>query len=262
MLRFRSRVLIVATVGIALLGFAQMAEAQSQTGWTSQGQQLPAPRGLSFSLYNQTQAYDILNLNFAFPGIDPAMVPQLEVDNRTTTYHLKLDYWLAPYLNIFAIGGKVNGTTSIKLRDIDLGVPLQLNDLKVTYRGWIYGAGATLAAGWNKCFVTTTYQYTEADLDVATSSIRAEVIIPKIGLQLERGAVWVGAMHQDAEENHSGIFDMPLLGSIPYEVELGEEEPWSYMIGMAADLGKDYVLIMEGGFGSRNTVFASIERRF
>jgi hypothetical protein len=255
-------VLIVAITGITLLSFAQVAGAQSQTGWTSQGQKLPAPRGLGFSIYNQTQAYDILNLSFDFPGIDPALVPQLDVDNRTTTYHLKLDYWLAPYLNVFAMGGKVHGKTSIKLRDIDLGVPLQLNDLTVSYKGWVYGVGATLAAGWNQYFVTTTYQYTEADLDVATSSIQAQVIVPKIGRQLEHGAVWVGAIHQDTEEVHTGIFDMPLLGSIPFEVELGEDEPWSYMIGMAADLGKGYVLIMEGGFGSRNTVYASIERRF
>jgi hypothetical protein len=262
MLRNRSRAFVIAIAGLALVITAHTIEAQSQVGWTDRGQQLPAPRGLGISLYHQTQDYEIVSLDFDFAGIDPAIVPGLEVDNRTTTYHLKADYWLAPYLNVFAIAGQVDGTTAIALKDIDLGVPLQLNDLKVKYSGWLYGGGITLAGGWNKYFTTITYQYNEADLDVATSSISAEVIVPKFGIQLEHGAIWVGAMRQKAEEKHQGVFDMPLLGEIPFRVELNEKNPWSYMAGMAVGLGENWVLIMEGGFGNRNAVFASVERRF
>jgi hypothetical protein len=69
-------------------------------------------------------------------------------------------------------------------------------------------------------------------------------------------------MYQNTEEIHEGIFEMPLLGAVPYYVELEQSEPWNYLVGMQAGLGEHWTFSIDGGFGSRKAVLAHLEYRF
>jgi hypothetical protein len=145
---------------------------------------------------------------------------------------------------------------------VDLGLPIVLNDIRIDYSGLMYGGGATLAVGGKGWFSTVTYQITETDLDVRTSSVTGQVLTPKIGLTFKGAAVWVGAMYQKAEETHEGEWTVPFLGTVPYYVELEQAEPWNYHVGMAAGLSKHWRLRLQGAFGDREAVLANLEYRF
>lgn len=251
----RRLVIPVVIVGAVLLGASDL-RAQSASKID-----IPNKLGLGLSLYNQTQPYEIASLEVQLPGVDPATLQDLDVDNNTSSYHLRVDYWILPFLNIFGLFGQIDGSTEVDLQGIDIGLPIGLNNLTINYDGTVYGAGAVLAVGGAHWFGAVAYDYTETDLEIATSSVQASIITPKVGYHFDGGAIWVGAMYQNAEETHEGTYVLPFLGPVPYRVELNEKESWNYLIGGTASLGKHWVLILQGGFGERDAALVTLEYR-
>jgi hypothetical protein len=258
----RSIVASTLVVGFLLLTPATVGAQDADPSGGLRGIKIPNPLGLGLSFYNQTQPYQIESLEVMFPGLDPSLLQDFEVANETTSYHIRLDYWVLPFLNIFGLVGNIDSSTTIGLSDLDIGLPIQIDDFKANLDGTVYGAGLVLAYGGEKWFTTLAYSITETDLDVADSSVSAWVLEPRLGLRLSRGAVWIGAMYQRAEEEHRGVFDLPFVGEIPFHVKLRELEPWNFVLGGTAALGDHWVLILQGGFGERKAALAAIEYRF
>jgi hypothetical protein len=254
----------------SLIALAVLVAAASTPVWAQnegagipgEGQQLPLKWGIGVTLYNQTQPYDIVSLQIPLAGLDLGAADGLEIQNNTNSYHLKFDYWLFPFLNVYLLGGSIDGTTTVKLSNVDLGLPITLNNIKIDYSGIMYGGGATLAVGGKGWFASLTYDITETDLDVASSSVSAWVLTPRVGLTFSGAAVWIGAMYQNAEETHEGIWEMPYLGAVPYNVVLEQSDPWNYQVGMIAGLSEHWNLTFEGGVGNRKSALASLEYRF
>ena len=259
----RAMTLSLLTVAILFVAASTPIWAQDEGQVVGDsGPRMPMPWGIGFTLYSQRQPYDIVELQVPLAGLDIGAAEGLEIENHTESMHLKFDYWVLPFLNLFALGGHIDGTTNVKLSGIDLGLPILLNDLKVDYSGLMYGAGATLAVGGEKWFATLTYESTWTDLDVASSSVRGQVVTPTVGLIFKGAAVYVGAMYQKAEETHEGIWEMPFLGEVPYYVELNQSEPWNYHIGMQVGISEHWDLNFNGGFGKRKSVMAFLGYRF
>jgi hypothetical protein len=248
-------------VVVGILSVPIYAQAQSW-GSASRSPQLPYPYGMGLTMYNQIQPYRIDSLDFQFVGLDPQQINDFEVDNETTTYHLKLDYWVLPFLNVYVLGGQVEGTTTVSLENLDFGLPTPLSNLKIDYNGWVYGAGATLAGGWGKYFVTITYDYNETDLSASNSTVKAEVITPRIGYQAGGTAFYFGGMRQEAEERHEGVIDVSYLGSVPYTVALREKETLNYLVGITSGFGEHWMLTLEGFFGDREAVLVMLDYRW
>lgn len=255
------RTLALSGLVVAVLAIAP-AEAHAQSQSWKQGIELPKAFGVGITLYNQTQQYDIQRLEVGIPGLDPSVLQHLEVDNDTTSYHLRLDYWLLPFFNVFALGGHIDGTTTVDLAGIDIGLPVPMNNLTVEYQGTVYGAGATLAGGWDNWFVSVEYNYTRTHLDVATSSVKASVAMPIIGYRVKGGAIWAGGMYQDTQEHHEGTFELPYVGAVPFNVDLTQKESWSYLVGATAGFGEHWLMILQGGFGPRSLAQVTMEYRF
>jgi len=261
--RLKHHVLTMFIVSAIVAATANPGWAQNEgTGIPGEGQQLPMKWGIGATLYTQTQPYDIVSLQIPLAGLDLGAAEDLEIKNTTDSYHLKFDYWLFPFLNVFLLGGQIDGTTTVKLSDVDLGLPITLNNIRIDYSGIMYGGGATLAFGGKGWFTSITYDITETDLDVATSSVSAWVVTPRVGLTFKGAAIWVGAMYQNAEETHEGVWEMPYLGAVPYYAVLEQSDPWNYQIGMVAGIGEHWNLNFEGGVGSRKSVTAALEYRF
>jgi len=226
------------------------------------GHALPAPFGLGLTVYSQTQDYKLAGLDLGIPGFETVETESLPVANRTDSFHLKLDYWVLPFLNLYAIGGRLETTTTVRLSGVETGLPFRLENLRIENDGWVYGGGLTMAGGWDQWFATLAVTYTEADLEVTDGSVEAWVLTPKLGYTLSRGAVWVGAMYQDTEERHKGTYNVPLIGDVPFEVVLGEATAWNGLVGGTAGLTDHLVLIIEAGFGARQHTLLSLEYRF
>lgn len=247
---------------LMIFGIAPRAGAQSFADLRDAGVQLPPRLGVTVTFYSQTQAYDVDHLTFNFPGVDPSMVQNLSIDNRTDTTHVMIDYWLFPFLDVFALGGHVDGTTRVNLGNLGLDLPIRLNDIEINYSGTVYGGGLTLAGGWQKYFTALTYEYTSTSLDVSTSDISAWVAELQVGYQLKGGAVWIGTEYQNTDERDRGVYTMPFLGTIPFDVKFQAHEPLNYLVGATAGLGEHWVLTMEAGFGDRDSAMVTIGYRF
>lgn len=253
---------LVLVFGITLLGATQLNAQDTPQSGGMHGVELPNPLGVGVTYYNQNQPYQSESMNVQFPGLDSSLLQDLKIENETSTLHLRVDYWLLPFLNVFGVLGSIDSSTEIGLSSVDLGMPLRLDDLKVNLDGTVYGAGLVLAFGGQKWFGTFAYQFNETSLDEINSSVSAWVLTPKVGLRFRRGAAWVGAMYQNAQEEHEGLFDVPQVGEVTYQVKLHEEHPWNFVAGGSYGFSKHWLLTAQGGVGDRMSVLGMVEYRF
>jgi hypothetical protein len=218
------------------------------------GKELPPPYGIGLTLYRQTQDYDLKHLKMNLP-LDTLLASGVDIENQIDEINLQFDLWLLPFVNIYGILGKIDGTSDIKV-----GPPL--NNLEFSYEGIVYGAGFAVTAGTERFFGSLNLAYTQTDLDISSSSIEAWVFTPQIGIPFKGGAVWIGANYQKSEEKHKGSISLPPFGDIVYEAELGEKEPWNYLVGTRVNLYRNWHLDVEGGVGKRKSIRLSVSHRF
>lgn len=222
--------------------------------------ELPRPFGVGITVYGQSQDYDIDRLSFNAPGlvVNPDV---LEIDNQIQEVNLKLDYWVAPFLNVFAIVGQLDGKTRVDLSAARLPIPL--TNITIDYDGEVYGGGITAAVGGERWFASLTGIYTDTNLSGDfNSTVTALVVSPKVGLHGDRGAVWIGAMYQQAEEEHSGKITVPFVGAVDFAVKLQEKDSTNFLVGMAAGLTEHWHLELEGGTAGRLSGSVGLTYRF
>jgi hypothetical protein len=275
----------LAAVGFCVLWTAVAAGQEAPralplgASWAG-GQKLPLPFGVNLTLFTQEQDYKLESLNVALPELTPAMAAALPAgaigamgavsagvmegvaaENALQEANVKLDLWLLPFLNLFGMVGVINGET-------DVATPLIPGGLSVTYEGLVYGAGATLTGGYRNFFAAVTGIYTGTELDTADSTITAWILQPVVGCRWTApedafgASLWVGAMFQQAEEEHSGTVLAPPFGNVDYEVTLAESDPWNFVVGGRVTLSPHWYAEAEGGFGDRTHLMAGAGYRF
>lgn len=187
----------------------------------------------------------------------------LNVKCRVNEVNLKLDTWILPFLNLFAIVGRVEENTKVT------NIPFpQMSSVNYKDEGYLYGGGATFVYGIKHFWASLTVADSYADLNKADSWIQAFVLTPKIGARIDtpwpgKGLnVWVGGTFQKAEEEHTGDWDLPGLGSLKYDVKLKEKEPLNAIAGIGTDLWGRVAIEVEFGFGEREQAFGSLAYRF
>jgi len=259
----RLRGSVFALVLFAMLGTAVGAQASDglfPLGKSMAGdRQLPLPWGIGLTLHQQDQDYSLARLDIDIP-IDLGLVEDVEVENTVGEANLKLDLWLLPFLNVFGLVGRIEGETTVNLAPF-------FSDLAVEYDGVVYGAGVTCAAGVGRYFGSLTATYTDTSLDTSDSSVEAWILSPKVGMRAHaRGGhpivFWVGAMYQQADEEHQGQVTVPVFGDVRYDVLLEEEEPWNYLVGLSTSVGEHVSIELEGGMGDRTQLTGSLGWRF
>ncbi len=260
MIRRLARAAVVFVVG---LGSASLAVAGGPPwgGSLAQGRQLPLPFGVGLTVYHQDQDYALDSLELGIPGFDDVPLDAIAIDNEITEYNLKLDLWVLPFLDVFAIYGTLDGET-----DVDFGalpIPLPLGRIAIHYDGDVVGGGLTVAAGGDRWFASLTGVYTESDLSGDfDSSATSRVVMPRLGLHDDRGAIWIGAMYQTTEEKHRGTIALPFLGPVPFRVRLKQQNEWNALAGVHAALAEHWALELEGGFGARQHATVTLDYRF
>jgi len=225
------------------------------------GQELPLPFGIGLTVYGQQQEYQLAKLAFGLPGvaIDPG---QLQIDNSIEDFNVQFDVWLFPFLNVFGLVGNVDGKTTVDFSGVE-GLPVPLGRLRIDYDGEMYGGGLTLVGGNDYWFGSVTAIWTQQDLSGEfESDAEAMVISPRIGLRNRRGAFWVGATYQDAQETHQGTIVLPFLGPVAFDVELEDQHPWNFHVGGATSISEHWALHLEGGLAQRRTAEFGVTYRF
>jgi len=266
--RFRFAAALVVAVALAVPSLAGAGEPV----WGKEmveGKDFPLPFGVSAVYFTQDQDYDVDKLVLGVPGLPPIPAGQLEIENSIDEVNAKLDAWLLPWLNVFAIAGELDGETDVDFSALAPLLQLPFTSLTIEYDGEVYGLGAVLAAGTERYFGSLTVIGTETSLSGDfDSEASAFVVTPRVGVHNRRGALYVGSMYQAADEKHKGTIALPLgppgapVIQVPFDVELSQKDDWNWLVGGTAALGERWTLQVEGGFGDRDHVDVEIGFRF
>jgi hypothetical protein len=249
------------------LPLSAFAGKTTQGNWLLDDAELPLQFGVGVDLFTIDQPYSINKLSFSIPGM---MLPgfdtsAIRVQNKITHTDIKLDAWVLPYLNLFAILGKVNGSTSVDFTGAQ--IPLPVTSLNVDLDGIVYGAGATLAIGYDYFFgsVTTAYTYTDLNGDF-DSSLNSLSVQPRAGIRTKAFELWLGGLFLWIDEEHNGTIPISLGGPFPipvsFDVTLEDEQTFTPTLGGAYHFNENFILMVEAGFGDRETFHANLSYRF
>ena len=225
---------------------------------------LPRPWGIGFDFFTMDQDYDIKHLDFALPGVIIGDPTQIKVTNEVQHFDIQGDVWLLPFLNVFGIIGRVSTDTLVDFSQVEIeGLPFSLGTLPVSFDGTVYGGGFTLVYGTENWFtsVTTTFTTTSTS-GTLDSSVDSTSVQPRVGLLRDNWRFWLGAMYLDTDEKHSGTFDLPFIGPVPFEVELVTKDNWNYAGGVGYEFSDRTNLSLELGFGSRTHTLFNFNYRF
>jgi len=222
------------------------------------------PWGIGIDFFTMDQQYKIKSLEFQLPGISIPDPSQLDVQNEIQHFDLKLDVWLTPFLNVFGVLGQMDAETVVDLSSVPVtGLPFPLGKIPVKYDGTVYGLGFTLAYGGEHWFTSLTTTWTDTDLSGDfKSSVKTVTAQPRIGLLKNRWQFWVGGMYLDTDETHSGTIPLPILGDVPFSVELEGADKWNTAVGVGYTFSPKATFYFEVGFGKRDHTLANFTYRF
>ena len=231
------------------------------------GIELPRPFGIGVVYYHLDRAIEVEDVRVGRDGAPAQSVSpfaKLSADSRVDNANLKLDVWLLPFLNVYAIAGYIwnesNTTIDVTLppllpggspRQRRLTVPTELE-------GTVGGLGITLAGGYGPFFFAADVNGARADLgfddefEALVSSVRAGWY----GQVASRPfRVWLNATDWDTDATATGTVADPDDGSsLHFEVDQGPEYATTYGLGVSCtprpwlDLALDSGTDLHGGW--------------
>ncbi|POB94135.1 hypothetical protein CRN41_19470 [Vibrio vulnificus] len=239
------------------------------------GYTLPKPIGFNLSYMTMEQginvdSIDLQGLDFIQLNADPGK-------QYTEVLTLRADVWLFPFLNLYGLVGKLDGysTTDVTLTaGFNPNRPIithKIQDFRLDLDGYTTGFGAVLVGGYENWFALVDASFTQSRLTVIDGTIDAIVISPRVGYDFNRHGtplrIWAGAMYQDVEQTLSGsVSDLSSsyrrLPNLKFEVQQHLQTPWNPIVGMQYQISESWYLLGEFGFGDRQSMFLSVDRRF
>jgi hypothetical protein len=226
------------------------------------GGELPLPFGAGFVYYHLDRGIEITDVRVGRNGATPASVSdfaQLHSKANVDNLNAKLDVWLLPFVNVYAIVGYIWNESETTI-DVTLpplvpgGQPRQKRIVVPTrMEGSVAGVGITLAAGYGPFFLTYDANFAQADLGfddrfkAVVSSVRGGWN-GKAGLRPLRA--WVSVTDWNTFAQASGTVADPDGGTLHFEVDQGPAYRYTYGLGsqysvkpwldLAVDTGTDF----------------------
>lgn len=254
------------------------------------GYTLPEAVGLSLGYMNVSQGINVDSI--ALTGL-PSIIKDLNINTQggyqeSEVLTLKADVWVLPFLNFYAIGGKLNGYSETTITSangtIDLGFlgqhEVSIDDINAPFRldldGYMYGAGTVIAGGYESVFALVDASYTKTKLTVIDGEIDSIVVSPRVGYDFSRNTdfpvrAWIGAQYQNIEQTLTGnVKDLPLGGlgdlgfiqNAKFTVNQSLANNWNTLLGAQYEFTPNWVLVTEMGLGQRKSFFVTLDARF
>jgi hypothetical protein len=215
-----------------------------------------------------------------------------------STVQGKLDAWLFPFMNVYALFGRIDGRAELELavpgdellgflglggicnppigRPPDICTRTLVAKARPKYQGNNVGVGINLAMGWNRFFVTIPITYVWSDVDLVDTTIEALNISPRIGVTGDVGemgviAVFIGATYLDAEVDLTGSATFDTSGvpglqpstELDFKISQRNKDEWNWVVGANWDVSKHWSAMVEAGVGgSRENLIAGFTYRW
>ncbi|MGD0211060.1 MAG: hypothetical protein ABSC14_08770 [Desulfomonilia bacterium] len=243
--------------------------------------QLPLPYGLSVNYTYVSEDLDIRKFDLQVDGqrLPSSLVSLDSLHQRTQAETVRIDAWLMSFLDLYGIGGFVNGTA--KHLDININqaqfasLPPSFQKLlpqdilspgfSIDYHGTVYGFGGMLGGGYGPFFYSYDVNYTWTNINRLKTSV--DTLIQEIRVQYKMDAfgnkvsVYTGASNEDIKARQSGTYD--LNGThLEFSLEARSAHPWNALIGTEVEFTPHWNLTLEDGFSGRNQITSSLGYRF
>lgn len=278
----------------------------------ARGYDLPETFGIGINHMNMRQNIEVSSIAFSGLGWDTFQMPSdlfnIKAENsreKSKTETMRLDAWVLPFLNVYGIVGHTRGSShSIVSVDADpsqytnlmdriiasavhqMNKSGQLKDLdfNLDFKGTTYGAGFTLAGGYENWFATLDTNYTRTDFNILDGQISALTVTPRVGYRFQMPGIsgtshlnlWVGSMYQDVQQEFKGSLGdlnmpaalQPLIaianqrGEGRFRVKQHLQSPWNVLVGAQYEITRNFNVMTEIGFSERNSAMVSAEYRF
>jgi len=261
------------------------------------GYDLPLPYGLKLSYVNVDQEQLLTDLWVGFNGSEKVPLDWVAFDNafsENDTVQLIFDTWVFPFMNVFAILGKIDGQAPVDVLiegngfldqlGIDCSRPgnflacslLQDKDfvLPITadFEGNNYGIGVNFAGGWKGFFVTLPMSWVYADMKTSDTNGAVFSASPRVGkvFNLEsKGnlALYIGGSYLNSDLTATGSYPVLAIDedfTIDYRIDQQNKDPWNAVVGANWDFNSRWSLQAEynGFVGSRDLWMGSVTWRF
>ena len=253
------------------------------------GYELPKPIGFNLSYMGMQQGINVdsialNNLKVGQPFLDKLIDKYADIEMEaepgkqvTNVVTLRADVWLFPFLNLYALAGKLDGYSET---DVNVSVGLKntskplmttkIDSFQLDLDGYTFGGGLVLAGGTGNWFSLVDASFTQTTLTVVDGTIDAIVVSPRVGYDFHQTGwplrVWVGGMYQNVEQYLTGSI-ADLGGSFAglegqFEVKQHLTSPWNSLAGFQYQLSPSWYVLGEAGFGERQSFFVSLDGRF
>jgi len=233
----------------------------------ARGYALPLPFGVgtTFTVLGGRDI-EVTDLRIGLNGEKPRSVSQyvdLGTSSDVFNANLKLDVWILPFLNVYALLGYVyNESETTFSASVPRPGPIPgtfdaTTSATTKLEGFVGGAGLTLAAGYKQFFMVADTNYSQTDLGF-DDRFRAFVASLRTGYQTSLAdrnfQFFIGVSYWDTENTAKGHVRKPDGTRIDFEADQGPVSPWFMDFGfnvrlhghfeLTADVGVDF----RGGF--------------
>jgi len=223
------------------------------------GVEMPLPFGVSLVYYGIGRDIKITDVRIGQGGNPPASVSQIaSFSSRSTVSTLiaKVDAWLFPFLNLYALVGWFHNDSTTHVR---VSIPNPLPDRPPTEReldvptaidGSVGGLGMTLAAGYPPFFLVVDVNVFRSDLGFS-ETLRGSLGSARAGwagsvAQLPLN-VWLSATYWNTAATVKEQLSDPELGTIAFEADQGPRFPWTFGLGANLRAHPHFEIFTEGG---------------
>ena len=235
----------------------------------SRGYQLPLPfgAGVTFTLLTGRDI-EVDDLRIGIDGEPPRSVSQfvdLGSESDVFNANLKLDTWILPFLNVYALLGYVYNESKTKLHasvprpgggtsEFDL-------DVDTTLDGFVGGLGLTLAGGYEDFFLVVDSNYSKTDIGF-DDRFRALTASVRTGFQGELGGrpaqIWTGLAYWDTANVAKSTTDVPGVGRVAFEADQGPTYPWLLDFGTNLRISREFEFFLDVAFDFHGGMVATI----
>ena len=225
--------------------------------------ELPRPFGVGVVFYTLARDIAVSDVSVGRNGAPPQSVSQFaQLASRATVdnVNVKLDAWLLPFLNVYAIGGEIWNSSRTTI-DVTLppilpgGVPRERTvTVPTSMNGTVLGLGTTVAGGYGPFFFTADANWISADLGF-DESLQGTIVSLRAGWNGTLGArpirAWMVFTDWNTYAQVTGTAPDPDDGAtLTFVVDQGPAYRYTYGLGgqygiapwfdVALDAGVDF----------------------
>jgi len=259
------------------------------------GYDLPMPYGIGVTYADVEQEQLLSSLEVGINGRDRRPVDFVEFENARSlsqSASLKLDVWLFPFMNVYAMIGRVDGRAPVDVvvdgngfleaLEVNCDRPpasplcpllqdkLYTLPIRAKFEGTTYGIGMTLAGGWNGWFGAIPVNWTYADMVGSQVSGINFTATPRGGRLFNVGragniAAFVGGNYLNSDLTVDGLATAPGTDlTFDYIIDQKNKDEWNAVVGFNWDVSRNLSWSLEynGFVGSRTAWISSLVWRY